>query len=52
MPLKALFQEKNVTVEFCAPKLGKSVPFWSRKVNFGAQVTMIQRHPMSDDPMI
>ena len=34
----ASFQEKNVTVEFHTPKLGKSALFWSRKVNFGSQV--------------
>ena len=31
----------NVTVEFRAPKLGKSALFWSKKENFGAQVSMI-----------
>ena len=40
-PLEASFQEKNVTVEFRAPKLEKSALFWSRKVKFGAQVPMI-----------
>ena len=47
-----LLRKKNVSVEFRAPKLGKSALFWSRKVNFGTQVPMIRHHPTSEDPTI
>ena len=49
LAFKGLFsRKKNVTVEFRAPKLGKSALFWSKKVTSGAQVPMIWQRKNRD----